>query len=143
MEWEPEMEFQGRQQLANALDLSSRLAQKEQTNQQKQQKQSSLFNALCDQRHENRDDNHEPEEDWKQYLVIFSEKFWALSYYLILETSWYTAHGSDLFESYQFESTRKSFKPRTILFDILDEWIWVKMEHSYIDIWMHVTSFVR
>ena len=67
MEWEPEMEFQGRQQLANALDLSSRLAQKEQTNQQKQQKQSSLFNALCDQRHENRDDNHEPEEDWKQY----------------------------------------------------------------------------
>jgi len=68
MEWEPEMEFQGRQQLANALDLSSRLAQKEQTNQQKQQKQSSLFNALCDQRHENRDDNHEPEEDWKQYL---------------------------------------------------------------------------
>ena len=72
MEWEPEMEFQGRQQLANALDLSSRLAQKEQTNQQKQQKQSSLFNALCDQRHENRDDNHEPEEDWKQYLVIFS-----------------------------------------------------------------------
>ena len=73
MEWEPEMEFQGRQQLANALDLSSRLAQKEQTNQQKQQKQSSLFNALCDQRHENRDDNHEPEEYWKQYLVFFSE----------------------------------------------------------------------
>ena len=73
MEWEPEMEFQGRQQLANALDLSSRLAQKEQTNQQKQLKQSSLFNALCDQesRHENRDDNHEPEEDWKQYLVSF------------------------------------------------------------------------
>ena len=79
MEWEPEMEFQGRQQLANALDLSSRLAQKEQTNQQKQQKQSSLFNALCDQRHENRDDNHEPEEDWKQYLVNFHLKFCALS----------------------------------------------------------------
>ena len=78
MEWEPEMEFQGRQQLANALDLSSRLAQKEQTNQQKQQKQSSLFNALCDQRHENRDDNHEPEEDWKQYLVIFSFEIFRL-----------------------------------------------------------------
>ena len=76
MEWEPEMEFQGRQQLANALDLSSRLAQKEQTNQQKQQKKSSLFNALCDQesRHENRDDNHEPEEDWKQYLVSFHKQ---------------------------------------------------------------------
>ena len=83
MEWEPEMEFQGRQQLANALDLSSRLAQKEQTNQQKQQKQSSLFNALCDQRHENRDDNHEPEEDWKQYLVIFSENFerWVIIWF--------------------------------------------------------------
>ena len=47
MEWEHHnMDYQPRQQLANALDLSSRLAQKEQTKQQQQQRQSSLFNAL-------------------------------------------------------------------------------------------------
>ena len=70
MEWEHNMDYQPRQQLANALDLSSRLAQKEQTKQQKQQQQSSLFNALCDTQ-DNRTQEHDNdgEEDWRRYLV--------------------------------------------------------------------------
>ena len=72
MEWEHNMDYQPRQQLANALDLSSRLAQKEQTKQQKQQQQSSLFNALCDTQ-DNRTQEHDNdgEEDWRRYLVSF------------------------------------------------------------------------
>ena len=64
------MDYQPRQQLANALDLSSRLAQKEQTKQQQQQRQSSLFNALCDTQ-DNRTNEHDNEgdEDWRRYLV--------------------------------------------------------------------------
>ena len=67
MEWEPQMAFQGRQKLADALDLSSRLAQKEH-----QQRDSSLFNALCDQsRYKTGEEEKEKdrEEDWKQFLV--------------------------------------------------------------------------
>ena len=66
------MEFQGRQQLADALDLSSRLAQREH-----QQKESSLFNALCDQsRFKTGEEEKEKdrEEDWRQFLV----RFWPL-----------------------------------------------------------------
>ena len=72
MEWEPQMEFQGRQQLADALDLSSRLAQKEH-----QQKESSLFNALCDQsRFKTGEEEKEKdrEDDWRQFLVNFAQK---------------------------------------------------------------------
>lgn len=73
MEWEPQMEFQGRQQLADALDLSSRLAQKEH-----QQKESSLFNALCDQsRFKTGEEEKEKdrEDDWRQFLVILPTCF--------------------------------------------------------------------
>jgi len=64
------MDYQPRQQLANALDLSSRLAQKEQTKQQQQQRQSSLVNALCDTQ-DNRTNEHDNDgdEDWRRYLV--------------------------------------------------------------------------
>jgi len=64
MEWEPKMEFQG-QALANALDLSSRLAQPK-----KDKKQSSLFSALCDQnrRYEPEKEN-DADDDWRQFLA--------------------------------------------------------------------------
>ena len=72
MEWEPEHDFPGRQMLAKALDLSSRFEQREQTNQQKLLKQSTLINALCDQ--ESRTQEHQQEQDdfgndWKRFLV--------------------------------------------------------------------------
>lgn len=62
-EWEPKMEFQG-QALANALDLSSRLAQPK-----KEQKKSSLFHALCDQNRRNEEEKEkEADDDWRQFL---------------------------------------------------------------------------
>ena len=68
MVWEPQMEFQRGQQLADALDLSSRLAQREATD----KKESQLFNALCDQnRFKTGEEEKEKDrdDDWRQFLV--------------------------------------------------------------------------
>ena len=96
MQWEHNMDYQPRQQLANALDLSSRLAQKEQTKQQQQQRQSSLFNALCDTQ-DNRNQEHENDgdEDWRRYLVIFPRS--TVMYFLEIE-HWYTSDWANLWK---------------------------------------------
>ena len=73
MECEQEADngFPGRQWLANALDLDSRLNQRELTNQQRQFKQSTLINALCEDTR-TQDNEQEQEDfgnDWKRFLV--------------------------------------------------------------------------
>ena len=69
MVWEPQMEFQRGQQLADALDLSSRLAQREAAS---DKKESQLFNALCDQNRPKTGEEEKEkdrEDDWRQFLV--------------------------------------------------------------------------
>ena len=72
------MEFQRGQQLADALDLSSRLAQREATD----KKESQLFNALCDQnRFKTGEEEKEKDrdDDWRQFLVSFYIKNYSPS----------------------------------------------------------------
>jgi len=62
------MEFQRGQQLADALDLSSRLAQREAAS---DKKESQLFNALCDQNRPKTGEEEKEkdrEDDWRQFL---------------------------------------------------------------------------